>query len=66
MSLSNIFPRILVFLRKISIRRKKVNSLDFTHVSEHMRRDLGYYNSDGAHRIRDQHHKPHNPFLRGP
>jgi len=63
---SNIIFRFHAFLRKLTLRRKRSTPLDFMHVSEHMRRDLGYYNGDAAHRVHDQPHRHHNPFHRGP
>jgi len=66
MKLSTVFLKIRLIFNRVFFRRKKHTALDFEHVNEHMRRDLGYYNGDRTHRVHDQDLRAHHPFNRGP
>jgi len=66
MSLVSLFYKVRAVIGRIILRRKKIHKIDFPHLNEHMRRDLGYYNGDGAHRVHDRDLRAHHPFNRGP
>ena len=76
MNLANTFARIrALFRRTVSrttlFRRNKSTEIRFIDVSEHLRRDLGYYNGDSKRRVHEDHPRSetfvvYGPLKRGP
>jgi hypothetical protein len=76
MNLANTFARIRAlfrrtFTRGVLLRRNKSTEIRFIDVSEHLRRDLGYYNGDSKRRVHEDHPRSetfvvYGPLRRGP